>query len=236
MVLRGELDDLQPYPPPEVPTPPRQLTDRRGRKISGDGSNPTAPDFKRVLEIYKRNLSLYQVQETTCALHYFIDNVVECDDPPAWWSASRKPFYDNEISRKRLWICEQMLGSSDANDFIDAVLGQNRPVESEIDRAEEQFQVIVKRGESYQPASEYKSKKERKGGIIFNGTVQAELARVEMGYSPEVFYSLVGHSMWKEPGDLIPFTQSEIIAFSLIKNKGETIDTELSQEENKAKK
>lgn len=70
-------------------------------------------------------------------------------------------------------------------------------------------------------------KQHKEGSVIVPLPIETEMARKELGYSPTEFYELPGISMWKEPTQKIPYSQSEIIAIHRLIKLTEAIDNDM---------
>ena len=234
LLLRSELENFQNRPPPIAPPVPRQTRYKDGRAATG-GNNPGHPLYKKSFGIYERNIRRYQLAQIIWAFKYIVKHKVVCPPPPAWWLNNRNSFYSNEEEEKELWVGEQIRGIDGAGDFIDSVIGQIEPVESEIQRSVEKHRSGIQRGEQYTPAGQYQRKKKRSAGIVYPSKIEEEIARKELGYSPEVWYSLSGVPMWVPADAIIPYSRSELIGFNRVINEANAIDMELSEEDRKSK-
>lgn len=140
---------------------------------------------------------------------------------------------------KMEWVFDKCSSNDVYYDLLDAIIGINMPTESGVRSVLNSFQsMILDHGEII-PLLDWKSRKERKGGMMMNLYAEGLLACKELAgsISFKEYFDLVGDPRYIDDSSPFPFSMSHVVAVirhsNLSSNAVQEIEMEKEEKEKK---
>ena len=225
-------------PPPEIPKQSNYFP-------SGDfwvvDDVPDDPDYEYACELYQTYVNHVSMVTSTMALRYVIEHGVVDEPTQEEQDDIQCGLYEVEDDHIKVeWILDKCKSTDEFTDFIDSIVGINMPTESGVDFVMRSFQSIIIDNGELVPLLEWKSRKERKGGVVMSLFAEGLMACAELNgiISLKEYLGLPGDPRYVVDGSPFPLSKCHIIGMNRAKAKSSnaTQEIELEKDDDSNKK
>lgn len=201
--------------------------------VDDDPENPLYEEAMARYDFYTNHLLALTQYESTL---YVIENgVVGEPTSEEYEHLYLEEFAEDDSEAKMLWVLNKCANEHEYLDVIDDIVGINMPTESGVLSVIQSFQTMIVDGEIMVPLQNWKSEKERKGGVMMSLYAEGLMACAQLNgiITLEKYLSLPGGPQYADQNAEFPLSMSHIVAINRANNTSQGAVQEIEMRDDK---